>query len=71
MALMQQNINSLITKGQTQGVYSKLLSSEAITTIIMGSMRMVVLKWKLSGNKSDLVKDGKGILNGVLKMIEK
>jgi TetR/AcrR family fatty acid metabolism transcriptional regulator len=35
----------------------------------MGSMRMVVLKWKLSGNKSNLVNDGKDVLNGLLKML--
>lgn len=71
MALMQNNINALITRGQNEGVYTKLLGPETITTIIMGSMRMVVLKWKLSGNKSNLVNDGKNVLNGLLKMLEK
>ena len=71
MALMQNNINVLITRGQNEGVYAKLLGPETITTIIMGSMRMVVLKWKLSGNKSNLVSDGKNVLNGLLKMLEK
>lgn len=71
MMLMQENISKLIQKGQEKELYSKFLSSEAITTIIMGSMRMVVLKWKLSSNQSDLVKDGKNILNGIIKMIEK
>ena len=71
MALMQNNINALIIRGQNEGVYAKLLEPETITTIIMGSMRMVVLKWKLSGNKSNLVNDGKNVLNGLLKMIEK
>lgn len=71
MALMQKNINAIITRGQNEGVYAKLLGPETITTIIMGSMRMVVLKWKLSGNKSNLVNDGKNVLNGLLKMLEK
>lgn len=71
MDLMQQNIENLIEKGQNKGEFGTLLSKEAITTIIMGSMRMVVLKWKLSGNKSNLVKDGTLVLNGLLKMIEK
>ena len=71
MALMQKNISALITRGQNEGVYGKLLGADTITTIIMGSMRMVVLKWKLSGNKSNLVNDGKNVLNGLLKMIEK
>lgn len=71
MSLMQSNINSIIVRGQNEGVYAKLLGVDAITTIIMGSMRMVVLKWKLSGNKSNLVNDGTLVLKGLLKMIEK
>lgn len=71
MAIMQKNIKELITKGQKENVYGKLLGVDSIATIIMGSMRMVVLKWKLSGNKSNLVNDGKIVLNGLLKMIEK
>lgn len=71
MALMQKSINTLIIRGQKEGVYEKLLGADIITTIFMGSMRMVVLKWKLSGNKSNLIKDGKNMLNGLLKMIEK
>lgn len=69
MGLMQKNIQALILKGQNEAVYSKLLGADTITTIVMGSMRMVVLKWKLSGNKSNLVNDGKNVLNGLLKMI--
>lgn len=71
MAQMQNNIHALVTRGQNEGVYGKLLGADTITTIIMGSMRMVVLKWKLSGNKSNLVNDGKNVLNGLLKMLEK
>lgn len=71
MTLMQKNINAIIVRGQNEGVYGKLLGADTITTIIMGSMRMVVLKWKLSGNKSNLVNDGKNVLNGLIKMLEK
>lgn len=71
MALMQNNIHALVTRGQNEGVYGKLLGADTITTIIMGSMRMVILKWKLSGNKSNLVNDGLNVLNGLLNMLEK
>jgi hypothetical protein len=36
----------------------------------MGGMRITVLKWKLSGHKSNLIKDGRKVLNGILKMLE-
>jgi AcrR family transcriptional regulator len=71
MDLMHKKISTLIKKGQDEGSFNKLLSPNITTTMIMGSMRMVVLKWKLSGNKSNLVKDGQAMLNGILKMIEK
>jgi len=71
MKLMQENIKALVQKGQKEGVFSKLLGADMLTTIIMGSMRMVVLKWKLSGNQSDLQKDGEQVLKGLLNMMEK
>ena len=71
MKLMQDNIEIVIKKGQVEGEFNTLLGTAATTTIVMGSMRMVVLKWKLSGHKSDLIKDGTAVLNGLLKMISK
>lgn len=71
MDLMHEKISALIKKGQDEACFNKLMSPGIAATMIMGSMRMVVLKWKLSGNKSNLVKDGQAMLNGILKMIEK
>ena len=70
MELMQTYIDAIIKKGQDEGTYRELIGSSTISTIIMGSMRMTVLKWKLSGHKSNLIKDGNTVLNGLLKMIE-
>ena len=58
MELMQTYIDEIIKKGQDEGTYRELIGSSTISTIIMGSMRMTVLKWKLSGHKSNLIKDG-------------
>lgn len=71
MELMQTNIGNIIKKGQDEGVFNKLLGVPATTTVVMGSMRMVVLKWKLSGHQSNLIKDGQTVLNGLLKLLEK
>jgi AcrR family transcriptional regulator len=70
MEMMQEYVRTNVTKGQEKGQYNKLIGSTTLTTIIIGGMRMTVLKWKLSGHKSDLVKDGKSVLDGILKMIE-
>jgi AcrR family transcriptional regulator len=71
MELMHQYVNANIEKGQKARQYGKLINASTLTTIILGGMRMTVLKWKLSGHKSNLMKDGKAVLEGILKMIEK
>lgn len=71
MELMHQFVNKNIVSGQKSGEYSKLIAAGALSTIIIGSIRLTVLKWKLSGHKSNLVKDGTAIVEGILKMIEK
>lgn len=70
MELMQGLVKSNIQKGQEEGLYRTLINAATITTIVTGGMRMAVLKWKISGNKSNLLKDGMIVLDGILKMIE-
>lgn len=69
MDLMHQHVNANIEKGQKAGQYSKLINASTLTTIILGGMRMTVLKWKISGHRADLMKDGTAVLEGILKMI--
>lgn len=70
MELMQINIQSVIEKGIHAGQIRGLIGASIITSIIMGSMRMTVLKWKLSGHKSNLLQDGITVLSGILNMIK-
>lgn len=69
MELMQGNILKIVEKGQRNGQLSKLINAQIMTTIIMGGMRITVVKWKLSGHRTDLIKDGKSVLSGILKLI--
>jgi len=71
MSLMQEYILTNIKKGHQKNNYTKTINASTITTIIIGSMRLTVLKWKLSGHRSNLVKDGKAVLDGIIHMIEK
>src|SRR5690554_1187879 len=70
MDLMHQYVRTNIEKGRKGGTYHKLIGESTLTTIILGGMRMTVLKWKISGHKSNLMKDGTAVLEGILKMIE-
>ena len=70
MDLMHNYVIANIKKGQESGKYGKLINASTLTTIVIGGIRLTVLKWKVSGHRSNLLKDGKAVLNGILKMIE-
>lgn len=70
MNLMQGFVSANIEKGQDSGQYSKLMGISTLSTIIIGGIRLTVLKWKLSGHRSNLVNDGNAVIEGLLKMIE-
>lgn len=71
MKMMQTEIDAIVTRGQQEGSFRDFAGPATMSTIIMGSMRLAVMKWKLFGHRSDLVKEGNKVLTGVLKMIEK
>lgn len=71
MKMMQTEIDAIVKRGQQEGSFRDFVGPSTVSTIIMGSMRMAVMKWKVFGRSSDIVKDGTQVLNGVLKMIEK
>lgn len=69
MDLMHKYVIKNIKKGQEEGNYSKMINSSILTTIVIGGMRMTVLKWKMSSHKSNLKRDGLSVLDGILKMM--
>ena len=71
MNMMHDVIESVIKEGQDNKSISAFVGPSTLATIVMGSMRITVLKWKISGHKSDLIKDGNKVLNGIFKMITK
>ena len=71
MEMMHDVIESTIKEGQNNGSISSFVGASTLGTIVMGSMRITVLKWKITGHKSDLIKDGTKVLNGIFKMIKK
>ncbi|WP_214648402.1 TetR/AcrR family transcriptional regulator [Sphingobacterium mizutaii] len=68
--LMQGYVEQNILNGQSKGDFNAEIQSSTLATILLGGIRLTVLKWKLSGNKTDLIKDGRAVVNGVLNMIK-
>jgi AcrR family transcriptional regulator len=61
----------IIDEGKKKGEIRADISSEQLATIIMGSMRLTVLKWKLTNFNSDLTKEGEILWSTINKLIKK
>jgi AcrR family transcriptional regulator len=67
--LMHKLVGENLQRGQQSGQYSKICTASVLTTLLLGGIRMTVLKWKLADHKSNLLKDGLAVLDGLIKMI--
>lgn len=61
----------IIEQGQKEGGIKDDISADKIATIIMGSMRFTVLKWKLEDFKTDLELEGRELWNTIEQLIKK
>jgi len=71
-SLMQTNfeaIQKMITQGQQSGEIRTDICEEQITTIIMGTLRLHVNKWKLSDFSFDLKQEGINLWKTIKKLI--
>ena len=66
-----QKLIQILKEGQVEGGIRNDISAEQISTIIMGSMRLTVLNWKLSNFETDLIKEGKALWETIEKLITK
>ena len=66
-----QKLIQILKEGQIEGGVRNDISAEQMATIIMGSMRLTVLNWKLSNFETDLTKEGKELWQTIEKLIKK
>ncbi len=58
-------VKEIILSGQKDGSIRKDIDVEELTNIVMGSMRITVLNWRLHGFDFDLLEEGKQLRNTI------
>ena len=71
MKQRQKKLISIIQDGQTEGNIRQDISPNQLSIIIMGSMRLTVLRWKLNNFDTNLKKEGEKIWKTIEKLIKK
>ena len=65
----KQSIENVIKVGQEDGSIRKDISPSQLAPIFMGSMRFVILQWRLENYEFDLIKEGKKLWEAVSKLL--
>jgi AcrR family transcriptional regulator len=64
-------LSSIIEVGKQNNEFTKEIATQEIVHIIMGSFRMMMLKWKFSKFEIDLINQGNKIINTTIKLVSK
>lgn len=66
-----QLITKIIEVGKENNEFTKAIETPEIVHIIIGSFRMIMLKWKFSKFEIDLINQGDKIMNTTIKLLLK
>jgi AcrR family transcriptional regulator len=66
-----QIINHIIEEGKSTNEFTDVIPTHEIVHIIMGSFRMMMLKWKFSKFELDLMQQGNSIMTTTINLIKK
>lgn len=71
MTQKRNMVSKIVQVGQQEGSIRDDLDADQLTTMIMGSMRFTVLRWRLADFGFDLLKEGKTLWKTIEILIKK
>ena len=69
MATKRNHLTNIIRQGQKEGVFTNDLPAEDIVHTLMGSFRLLMLRWRISDFEFDLQKRGNTLMENIYKLI--
>ena len=69
MVVKRRHLLNAIKDGQRSGAFTSDHSAETLTHIVMGTFRLHMLQWRMSGRSFDVRKKGRTIIGAALDLI--
>ncbi|HOY28010.1 MAG TPA: TetR/AcrR family transcriptional regulator [Flavobacteriales bacterium] len=69
MVVKRRHLLNAIKEGQRSGVFTAEHSAETLTHIVMGTFRLHMLQWRMSGRSFDVRKKGRVLIGATLDLI--
>ena len=70
MAVKKNYLLQIIKQGQQGGDFTSNLSADELVHIMMGSLRLHILQWRMSGYAFDVKQKGNKIMSGIITLIK-
>lgn len=67
----QKIIETILDRGQKAGKFRQDISAEKLTLLIIGALRLIVTKWRLSNFSFDLQKEGQELWKSIEQIVTK
>jgi len=67
----RSTVSKIVKSGQKEGGVRDDIDADQLTTMILGSMRFTVLRWRLSGFNFNLIKEGETLFKTIELLIKK
>lgn len=69
MEVMRQHLHAVIAEGQKAGAFRKGMPTDMLVQIVMGTFRLHMLQWRMTGKKTDVKRAGNKLIDIVLSLI--
>jgi AcrR family transcriptional regulator len=71
MQTKMKHLMPIITSGKQKQVFTNTISTQDLMSIVMGTFRLQMYKWRLSGFEFDIVLRGSNTIQSLLTLIKK
>ncbi|MDD2820041.1 MAG: TetR/AcrR family transcriptional regulator [Flavobacterium sp.] len=69
MSVKIKHLKPLLIEGQQSGVFTKVISADDLTHIVMGTFRLQMYKWRMAEFQFDIEIEGNKMIQSILTLI--
>lgn len=71
MGTMMHHLLPVIIEGQDRGIFTNRVEADALLHIIMGTFRLEMYKWRITGFGFDIIEEGNAMISQVMLLVKK
>ncbi len=71
MAAMIKHLMPIIMEGQQKGIFTNSITTEELMSIVMGTFRLLMYKWRIANFQFDINRNGENMVQSLLTLIKK